>query len=175
MGKEGELGAKEIGSGLLPILIVKDRRSKAIWSVPVPAKGTTHPYPARALVNILDSMGYKRVILKSDQEASIKALCEVVKNGWRGEVVPENSPKYESPSNGEVERAVQEIQGLATTFKEAVEQRIGTSLAKELPILAWIIFIRYASHFSLACVPPDSSAVLSRRRMLPGKICRGNM
>ena len=139
MGKEGELGAKEVGSSLLPILIVKDRRSKAIWSVPVPAKGTTHPYPARALVNILDSMGYKRVILKSDQEASIKALCEVVKNGWRGEVVPENSPKYESPSNGEVERAVQEIQGIATTFKEAVEQRIGTSLAKELPILAWII------------------------------------
>ena len=52
MGKEGELGAREVGSSLLPILIVKDRRSKAIWSVPVPAKGTTHPYPARALVNI---------------------------------------------------------------------------------------------------------------------------
>ena len=48
-------------------------------------------------------MGYKRVILKSDQEPSIVALCDAVKNGWHGEIVPEASPKGESKSNGEVE------------------------------------------------------------------------
>ena len=40
----------------------------------------------------LDFMGYKRVILKSDQERSIVALCDAVKNGWHGEITPEESP-----------------------------------------------------------------------------------
>ena len=48
----------------LPVLIVRDRKSKCIWSHPVPSKGATHPYPARALMADLDFMWYKRVILK---------------------------------------------------------------------------------------------------------------
>ena len=34
----------------LPVLIVRDRKSRGIWSHPVPSKGVTHPYPARALM-----------------------------------------------------------------------------------------------------------------------------
>ena len=36
---------------------------------------------------------------------SIVALCDTVNNGWHSEIVPEASPKGESKSNGEVERA----------------------------------------------------------------------
>ena len=86
----------------LPVLLVRDRKSKGIWSHPVPAKGVTHPYTAKALLANLDFMGYKRVILKSDQEPSIVALCESVKNDGHGEIVPEAFPKGESKSNGEV-------------------------------------------------------------------------
>ena len=50
----------------LPVLIVKDRRSKAIWSVPVPKKGVEHPYPSRKLLQILDTTGYRRVIVSRD-------------------------------------------------------------------------------------------------------------
>ena len=77
----------------LPVLIVRDRKSNRIWSHPVPSKGVVRPYPARALMADLDFTGYKRVILKSDQEPSIVALCDADKNGWHGEVVPEASPK----------------------------------------------------------------------------------
>ena len=70
----------------------------------MPSKGVTHPHPARPLMADFDFMGNKRVILKSDQEPSIVALCDAVKNGWHGEVVPEASPKGKSKSNGEVER-----------------------------------------------------------------------
>ena len=41
----------------LPLLIVRDRKSKGIWGHPVPSKGVTHPYPARALMADLDFMG----------------------------------------------------------------------------------------------------------------------
>ena len=54
---------------------------------------TAHPYPARALMADLDFKGYRRAILKSDQEPNIVALCDAVKNGWHGEIVPEASPK----------------------------------------------------------------------------------
>ena len=59
----------------------------------------------------LDFMGYRRVILKSDKEPSIVALCDAVNNGWHGEIVPEESPKGESKSNGEAERADQSVRG----------------------------------------------------------------
>ena len=70
----------------LPVLIVRDRKSKGIWSHRILSKGVVHPYPARALMADLDFMGYKRIVLKSDQEPSIVALCDAVKNGWQGEI-----------------------------------------------------------------------------------------
>ena len=50
----------------LPMFVVRDRKSKGIWSHSVPSEGVTHPYLARDLMTDLDSTGYKRVILKSD-------------------------------------------------------------------------------------------------------------
>ena len=123
----------------LPVLIVRDRKRKGIWSHPVPSKGVVHPYPARALMADLDFMGYKRVILKSDQEPSIVALCDAVENGWHGEIVPEASPKGESKSNGEVERAVQSVHGLASTLKDFLEQKSGIALEFRSPLLAWLV------------------------------------
>ena len=88
------------------MLIVRGRKSKDIWSHLVLAKGVMPPYPAKNLLVDLDFVGYKRVILKSDQELGTGTHCESVKKGRRGETVPEASPKGESESNREVERAV---------------------------------------------------------------------
>ena len=69
-------------------------------------------------------MGSKRIVLKSDQEPSIVAFCDAVKNGWHGEIVPKAFPKGESKSNGEVdERAVQSVHGLARTLKDFLWSR----------------------------------------------------
>ena len=79
-------------------------------------------------------------ILKSDQEPSIVvALCDPVKNGWHGEIVPEASPKGESKSNGKVERAVQSVHGLARTRKDFLEQQSGITLESRSPLLAWLV------------------------------------
>ena len=69
----------------------------------------------------LDFMVHKRIILKSDKELCIVALCDAVENGGHGETVPEASPKGESRSNGEVECAVQSVHGLARTLEEFLE------------------------------------------------------
>ena len=62
-----------------------------------------------------------------------------VKNGWHGEIVPEASPMGESKSNGEVDRAVQSVYGLARTLKEFLEQKSGIALESRSPLLAWLV------------------------------------
>ena len=138
-GTDEQVKEKDIGSTKLPILVVKDRRSKAIWAHPVPEKGAEDPYAFNCLVRDLDDTGYKRIILKDDQEPAIKAVGQAAKVKWKGEIVPEQSPKRESKSNGEVERAVQEVQGMARTLKEALEQRLGAELRARTAILAWLV------------------------------------
>ena len=131
----------------LPVLIVRDRKSKGIWSHPVPSKGLVHPYPARALMNDLDFMVYRRIVLKSDHNPSIVALCDAVKKGLHGEIVPEAAPKGESKSNGEVERAIQSVHGLARTLKDFLEQKSGSALESRSPLLAWLV--KHCSDFLL--------------------------
>ena len=81
-------------------------------------------------------MGYKRVILKSDQELSIVALCQAEKHGFHGEIVPEAPPKGESKNNAEVERAFHSVRGLARTLKVFFEQQPGITLESRSPLLA---------------------------------------
>lgn len=122
-----------------PVLIVFDRRSKTIWAHPVPSKGIAHPWPAKVLTDDLDKLGYKKVVLKSDMEPSIRALAQAVKASWTGELILEGSPVGQSQSNGEVERAVQSVHGLARTLKEALEIQGNFVLDARSPALAWLI------------------------------------
>ena len=69
----------------------------------------------------LDFMVYKRIVLKSDQEPSIVALCDAINTGW-------HPPKGESKRNGEVGRAVQSVHGLARTLEDFLEQHSGITL-----------------------------------------------
>ena len=69
----------------------------------------------------------------------MKSLAAAVKSTWDGEIVPENCPKFVSQSNGEIERAVSEVHGMARTLKDFVEQKANVELKGEMPILSWII------------------------------------
>ena len=59
--------------------------------------------------------------------------------GWHDEIVPEASPKGESKSNGEVERAFQSVHRLARTLKDFLEQQPGITLESRSPLLAWLV------------------------------------
>ena len=115
-----------------------------IYSHPVPRKGLqkegeTDEYPVKVLVRDLDLLGYKRVNFKSDRESALNAVCAAVKVMWKGEIIMEHSPKGESKSNGEVERAVQTVHGLARTLKEHIEQYARIRIDPKSPLLAWLI------------------------------------
>ena len=67
------------------------------------------------------------------------AFCAAARDAWSGEAVIESSPVGESPSNGQVERAVQEVQGLKRTYREDFETREGMHLDSASPMLAWMV------------------------------------
>ena len=100
----GFFGSEENPNKDNPVLVIKDRKSRAIWAHMLPSKGIDQPYGVKSLVRALTTTGYKRVIIKSDQEPAIKALVAKAIEEWHGEAVPEMSPKGESKSNGEIER-----------------------------------------------------------------------
>ena len=89
-------------------------------------------------------LGYSKVTLKSDQEPSIVALANAVKNSLSGKGIQcqiENSPKGDAHgmSNGEAELAVSLTQGLARTLKDQVEQNTGQGIDPKSPVLGRLI------------------------------------
>ena len=72
----------------MPILVMKDRKTKVIRARVVPQKGK-HWYAIKILSGMLDSLGYKKVMFKSDQEPAIMSLKEAVKNESGIELVTE--------------------------------------------------------------------------------------
>ena len=78
------------------MLVYVDDTSGAVFGHIVPAKGTDNPMSPVVIAQIaqdLDSLGYKRIILRGDQEPALGALMTMVKQAWSGEVVPELAPQ----------------------------------------------------------------------------------
>ena len=126
----------------LPTVVLRDRASKAIFSHLLPAKGTVgSTYPEKAVLRDLNWLGYKRLVLKTDQENAIKALGAAVKAGFPEDLTLEESPKGDShgQSNGTAENAVQRVQGQVRTMKYALEQSAGGELPKDSVIFPWMI------------------------------------
>ena len=63
------------------------------------------------------------MILKSDQEPYIVELKEIIKQEWPEDIMIEESPAYDSRSNGSVERGIQTVQGQIRAIKDAFEAR----------------------------------------------------
>ena len=143
-GAPGELPQDAVGGPKMPVLVVRDRFTKALFTHLVPSKGVEHFYPETALMKDIKFLGYTKLGLKSDQEPSILALANAVKNTSASQNVVcqlESPPKGDAHgmSNGEAESSVGLAQGLARTLKDRLEYRIGKALNPKSPILGWMI------------------------------------
>ena len=59
----------------------------------------------------------------------------------------EESPVDESQSNGQVENANQQVQGMVRTYRDALESRYEIKLTGKITILPWIIKARCCIHY----------------------------
>ena len=100
---------------------IKDSKSKAMHAFLVEKKGAVDFKIVKKIAQWIDALGYKRVVIKSDQEHSIVNVQEELRKECVTEMVPENSPKGESQSNGLIENAVKSLEGMIRTIKDHIE------------------------------------------------------
>ena len=107
----------------MPILVARDRKTGWYMAGVVPNKGKC-AHAVRRIEGMIDQLGYRKYILKPDQEPAIMELKELVKRGRDDAIIMGESPVEDSRSNGYVERATQAVQDHIRTMRSALEGRI---------------------------------------------------
>ena len=100
--------------GQTPVIVIKDTRSKAIFAHACPCKGV-HGAVVGRIIEDLNSLGYKRVLVRTDGEPAILNLWKKVKEQWWGEVVKVERATGDHNSNGDAEQAVQKVEAEVRT------------------------------------------------------------
>ena len=112
-------------------------------SVCDPIRKGVEPYSVKVACDMMAFSGHRKVILKSDGESSITALKGAVKSSCDVSMGVEVSPMGGSQANGDVERAIQTVQGQVRTMKSALDGRYKTELGENHVIIPWLV--SYAS------------------------------
>ena len=123
----------------LPALIVRDRKSKGIWSHPLPSKGVTHPYPARALMAHLDFTEYTKS--SSSQIRSPALLPSVTLSRMVGtaRLCLEHLPRARARATERSNVMFNLCTDLRELSKTSIEQQSGITLESRSPLLAWLV------------------------------------
>ena len=80
-------------------------------------------------------LGYRRkMIFKGDQEPALRVASDQISALSGDQVIMEQSPVGDSASNGDVENAVQQIQGMFRSMRSDMESRYGRVIAPDRPI-----------------------------------------
>ena len=92
-----------------PILICRDSRYGQTGATCCERKGPT-AHSASFLIGFIKDLGFRRVIVKCDNEPSTNAYQEAVIHACVGvEVIPQGPPEGDHMANGCVEMAVREV------------------------------------------------------------------
>ena len=119
----------------------------------------------------LTSLGYKRIVIRSDNEPAITAFLRLVARRWDGEVVPDSSAEGDPRSNGAAENAVRITKGLVRTAKDALEEHVGKPLPQDHGLITWMVPYVASMHRRCA-VGPDGRTASERvtGRKFGGKV-----
>ena len=119
---------------VLPILCVKWRNSSTV----VDRKGASG-YASSFLTAFTKSLGFKRILVRSDNELSLLSLIErVTCNLTVVELVQMTSPEGDHQANGLAEVGVREIKAQTRILRSQLEQRLGSRTNEQDPLMSWI-------------------------------------
>ena len=98
----------------LTILVLADFKTKAVLVMVVPQKGSGDGSVVKRITKWLNNLGHRKIIYKCDQENAAAEVWRKVKEDPAvecNEMVPEESAKGDSQSNGFIESSVREVKG----------------------------------------------------------------
>ena len=124
---------------VLPMVAVYDHGSRVTFAHPCPRKGDDR-HIVREVCSDLEWLGYKRIVLKSDQEPAIMALKRAISRAMPGvEILMEESPVGAHAANGAIEGAIRRVAGQVRTLKDDVEKSYGVPISTRHPLLAFAV------------------------------------
>ena len=136
----------------MTVLAMVETSCMSVWGYAVESKGNADPWIAEQITEDMETIGIanERIIVKSDQEASIMDVARCVGKLRKdfGTAI-ENSKVGSSNTNGKVERAIQDLKGVIRTHKSALEAKLNTKIKLEDPIVPWLV--RHAGHLITKC------------------------
>ena len=88
-----------------PSIALVDDKTGMLGSAVLKQKGIEE-WSVRVVTKFIDMLGYRKVIVKNDNEPAIMALRKEVKSMSDVEIVPEQPPAYDSRTSGKAENAV---------------------------------------------------------------------
>ena len=89
-------------------------------------------YASSFLTAFIKSLGFKRILVISDNERSLLSLIE------RLELVQMTSPEGDHAANGVAEVGVREIKAQTRILRSQLEQRLGNRIDEKDPLRSWI-------------------------------------
>ena len=102
-------------------------------------------YSISLLVGFIKDLGFRRIILKCDDEPSTKALQDAVIQACAGvEVIPQG-PRGDRMANGRVEMAVREVKRQCRTLRISAEHNTGVRITDDSPLLSWLPVLQLES------------------------------
>ena len=145
---------EETSTTSLTALVMKETLCGSVWAYALKSKSVGEdPWIADQIMDDLLTIGVgkERIIVKSDQEASIVELQgEIAKRRESfGGTGLENSKVGDSNSNGKIERAIRDVENLIRTLRSALSARIGESVKLSMSIVPWMV--RHAAYLITRC------------------------
>ena len=96
-------------------------------------------YASSFLTAFIKSLGFKRILVRSDNERSLLSLIERVTCNLTGvELVLMTSPEGDHQANGLAEVGVREIKAQTRILRSQLEQRLGCRSDDKDPWMSWI-------------------------------------
>ena len=133
--------ATDKSKSVIQILVGKDTESKCVAAIPVPTKGLgMYDRAITQTLSFLDFLGYKQIIIRSDQEAALSSVIDKVRlfRGSDTQNLIEHSPVHDCKSNGFSERGVQQVEALIRTQTYALETRLMYNIMPNSCLLPWL-------------------------------------
>ena len=121
------------------VIIGKDESTGNVLGHSVICKGLADEWVIKRIVKDMEELGLGHAIVKTDGEPAIVAVQNRIQALRPGRTVPRNPPAYNPQSNGPCEKAVQDVSAQLRVLILALEARLDTTIADDLPIVQWAL------------------------------------
>lgn len=121
---------------MMTIIMIERQTTMSVAFV-VKAKGSIEQ--AKRILEFIESFGYDKVSLKSDNEDVIKVLRDEAIHLRRAQTIPAGSVPYHPETHGIAEKAVQDVTTQLRKCKMALESRIKGRINVDAPIMEWMV------------------------------------